>query len=436
MAETWLSWCTKRPGPAWKQGYYLLPRRSLNQVEGDVKHSAEGSYAGLLNIIATSTRQASWHFSVAKDGRVSQHYPLESICWHAGKKGDLSNQTALIGNVTLVGIEHEGFAGQTLTPQQIDVTVRITQEVRARTFAGTRPPELAVNLWEHNWLSGTACPSNRIPWSTIMNKLKPAAPPPPPPPPPDVWNDIVTIPAKQVTLYVTTNLVALPGGATVKSLPKGTSLTVTGRYRSSHYLTKWSMDNRKANGFAISATVNPAPPPPPPPPPPTVWDDIKPIGMAPVTLYVDTDLVQLPSGTKVKTLPKGSVLEVGGQYKNSHYLTKWSMANKKANGFAISATINPEEADMPTLEEIRKMIREETDSKRLVVKLPGKPWVWHLDFDRGVLVHDINITAFLSTGSTFDDVIELDENNSDHKMIMDLPVEFPKGLADLMRWFK
>ncbi len=84
----------------------------------------------------------------------------------------------------------------------------------------------------------------------------------------------------------------------------------------------------------------------------------------------------------------------------------------------------------------RKNIREETDSKRVTVRMKGKPWVWHLDQDRGVLVHDINITAFTGTGSSFDDVIELDPANKDHLQILNLPVLFPKGLLDLSRWFK
>ena len=41
------------------------------------------------------------------------------------------------------------------------------------TFAGSNPPELAVNLFEHNWISPiTACPSNRIPWNAILAQLE------------------------------------------------------------------------------------------------------------------------------------------------------------------------------------------------------------------------------------------------------------------------
>lgn len=186
---TWLSWCHRHDGPGWKQGYPGIPGRSLQQVDGDMKHSAEGSYTQLLQIIQNSPRQASWHFSVAKNGTTAQHYPLESITWHCGVKGTLSTHDEIVGNVGLVGIEHAGFAGETLTAPQITATVRLTEDIRARCAAGVHPPELARNLWEHNWLRNTACPSNRIPWPIIINALNAVPTPPAPTPPPPVEED-------------------------------------------------------------------------------------------------------------------------------------------------------------------------------------------------------------------------------------------------------
>lgn len=172
MTETWLPWCQRIDGPPDKQGYYPIARRSLDQIEGDVKHSAEGSWAALLSEINKAGRRASWTFSMRKDGHTVQHYPLESITWHCGAIGDLHTETEMIGNLTLVGIEHEGKVGEPLTIQQMTSTIRISEFLRDNTYAGKNPPELAVNLWEHNWISGvTSCPSGRIPWQTIVNAL-------------------------------------------------------------------------------------------------------------------------------------------------------------------------------------------------------------------------------------------------------------------------
>jgi hypothetical protein len=177
MTETWIPGFDRAPGPPEKQGYYLLPRRGLNFIEGDVKHSAEGSMAGLRGELWRPGRRASWHFSIPKAALRSgapgeQHYPLEAIAWHCGVKGDIDTLTELIGNVTLAGIEHEGKAGEPLTAHQVRATVAISRFLREHTFAGTRPPALAVNLWEHAWLSATACPSGRVPWGAIVEALK------------------------------------------------------------------------------------------------------------------------------------------------------------------------------------------------------------------------------------------------------------------------
>ncbi len=98
------------------------------------------------------------------------------------------------------------------------------------------------------------------------------------------------------------------------------------------------------------------------------------------------------------------------------------------------------EEDMPLskddFKEIAQIIRDQTDSKRVVVKLKGQPFIWHIDLDGGRLVHDINITAFGKSGSEFGDVIELDPTNKDHREILNLPVLFPKGLAHLKDFSK
>jgi hypothetical protein len=196
MSETWIPGATRIPGPSWKQGYWGIPRRSLAQIEGDIKHSAEGSWQGLLNILAGGL-ELSWTFSVPRapigNVRYAQHYGLESITYHAGVKGDMSTVTELIGNLTLVGIEHAGRAGTPLTAHQVAVTIEISDFLRDHTFAGSNPPELAVNLWEHGWLLPTACPSNRVPWATIIAALQPAPPPPPPPPPPVLEEEMILV---------------------------------------------------------------------------------------------------------------------------------------------------------------------------------------------------------------------------------------------------
>ena len=174
--ETWLPFAIKHPGPIGKAGYDGGASRLLTEIEGEVKHSSEGTLAGALAVLADPNRTASWHLTIAKDGRVFQHYPLEAITWHCGLPGDRRFDTSLVGNLTLVGEEHEGGGpgnmGEPLTVKQLAASVRISQFVReVCPHVAANPPTLRKNLWNHGWLSPTSCPSGRIPWETIIAAL-------------------------------------------------------------------------------------------------------------------------------------------------------------------------------------------------------------------------------------------------------------------------
>lgn len=165
--DTWLPFCVKRPGPSWKVGYPNVPRRALEEIEGEVDHSFDG-YRGGGYAVLDGSEQSSWTFSIYRVGPPEQHYPLESITWHAGLSGDRRVDTSLIGNLTLVGKEHEGLR-EDLTPSQLDWSLKITQAIRD-LCPRVGPPTLRVNLWEHNWLSATNCPSGRIPWQEFLKE--------------------------------------------------------------------------------------------------------------------------------------------------------------------------------------------------------------------------------------------------------------------------
>jgi hypothetical protein len=128
----------------------------------------EGSLAGAYSVL-DGPAYSSWTFSIPKVGEPIQHYSLEKIPWHAGLPGDRRHDTSLIGNLTLIGKEHEGGGpnargepwteNQTYWSARIDVAVRVLCPV-----FGANPPTLRLNEWEHRWLSATSCPSGRNPW--------------------------------------------------------------------------------------------------------------------------------------------------------------------------------------------------------------------------------------------------------------------------------
>ncbi|KKM00596.1 hypothetical protein LCGC14_1802800 [marine sediment metagenome] len=161
---TWLSFCARRPGPSWKTGYGTGDR-TLSQIEGVVDHSMEGSLSGAYSVLG-GAEQSSWTFSLPKVGEPAQHYEITKIPWHAGLPGDRRHDTSLIGNLTLVGKEVEGKAGEPWTENQLHWSAKIDVALRALCPAfGANPPILRKNMWEHRWLSATSCPSGRNPWA-------------------------------------------------------------------------------------------------------------------------------------------------------------------------------------------------------------------------------------------------------------------------------
>ncbi len=143
---------------------------------GEVKHSAVGFLPAIFSQLDGPT-QVSWHFSIAFNGTIYQHYPVAGICWHAGSAR---------WNIDTVGIEHEGGApGNENEPLTVAQTVATTQltawlaEQFGRTGGYARYPA-AAQWWllEHRQIHATACPSGRIPWDAILQALSGPVEPP------------------------------------------------------------------------------------------------------------------------------------------------------------------------------------------------------------------------------------------------------------------
>lgn len=143
---TWLDWTIRRPGPPFKR--YL---ETVNRQEGFVCHSVEGSLAAAFAVL-DGQRQASWHFTLDKDGTLYQHYQLTASCWASG---------SFEANSRYVAMESVGRAGEPLTPEQEATALTVWRELGFTTRG--------VDLWEHNevatkWTPNagpTACPSHR-----------------------------------------------------------------------------------------------------------------------------------------------------------------------------------------------------------------------------------------------------------------------------------
>ena len=149
------------PGSASKSGY---PNKGNREGKGVVVHSAEGWRPSMESGLLNPSLAKSWHFSVYLDGHVQQHYPLETMTWHAKTPA----------NYNYAGIECEGIAGTPVGGVQLDSLVNLLKWQREQE--GWTETKRGVTLWEHNEFVATACPSGRIPWDTILAEMAVAPP--------------------------------------------------------------------------------------------------------------------------------------------------------------------------------------------------------------------------------------------------------------------
>src|SRR3990172_9588403 len=165
----WLPGATRRDAPASKHGYGGVPEPQAKQ--GVVFHSMEGSLAAALGELDKLSRQASWTFSNPKSGPMLQHYPLGFHTWASGSD---------IANVRFTSIEHEGVAGEPLTPSQVANDIALLKWMGLDWKRPANPSDLTATLYEHRECvrfgsASTACPSGRIPWAVLLSRLQPQA---------------------------------------------------------------------------------------------------------------------------------------------------------------------------------------------------------------------------------------------------------------------
>lgn len=135
---------------------------------GAVLHSAEGSISGLINRVKDAGSGVSWHFSVALDGTIFQHYDTDKQCWHAHASG----------NVSFIGVEHENAYTNGAPNHDPETDAQVEADVKLLEWLNEGPYQRQVSLWEHHELPGnsTTCPNGRIRWDDILAGLNPVPP--------------------------------------------------------------------------------------------------------------------------------------------------------------------------------------------------------------------------------------------------------------------
>ena len=165
--EYWAPFAIRRDGPANKIGYPtrlwpLVLRTRYTDKLFVVNHSSEGSESSFFHILDSQAnpRRSSTFFN-PKVGLMYQCYPARAATWTQGDKQ---------ANLDGVSIEHEGVgAGDSLTSNQIENDVLLWPWLR--NLFGWSDLIFGVTLREHWEFVPTACPSNRIPYDTILLEI-------------------------------------------------------------------------------------------------------------------------------------------------------------------------------------------------------------------------------------------------------------------------
>ncbi len=158
-----------------------------------VNHITEGAFNGAVSWLSSPKSQASSHFVVAQDGRITQLVDIEEAAWVNGTNADPSKGN-FYGNSLLkqvrdrktnanyysVGIEHEGILSQTngkLTDKQLEATIWLHKHIIAeikRIYGAdiVLDREHIVGHYQVDPIRKPFCPGKLFQFDEIINALK------------------------------------------------------------------------------------------------------------------------------------------------------------------------------------------------------------------------------------------------------------------------
>lgn len=143
---------------------YTAASRGPSQINKVVVHVTQGSFSSAINWFRDPRAQASAHYTVrSKDGFVGQSVREKNIAWHAG------NWTY---NKTSVGIEHEGYVGN--SSWFTDAMYRSSAKLTAYLCKKYRIPIDRKHIIGHNQVPGATHtdPGRYWNWKKYMSYVR------------------------------------------------------------------------------------------------------------------------------------------------------------------------------------------------------------------------------------------------------------------------
>ena len=130
---------------------HMTKGRQGCKIDKIVVHHNGGNLTGRGCYDVWQTREASAHYQVAADGRISQHVWDTDTAWHSG------DWTA---NLTSIGVEHADISTDPWSISEATLDNGAHLVAALCKHYGLGRPQWGVNVFPHSHFSSTACPAS------------------------------------------------------------------------------------------------------------------------------------------------------------------------------------------------------------------------------------------------------------------------------------
>jgi len=181
----------------------LSPNRNTNRQNWTpdiiVCHITEGGFDGTISWITNPTSQVSYHYVVARDGRIIQAVELTDTAWSNGtttgtaNNGNINSRLATVrernvnANLYTISIGFEGRLSEKqgdLSKEQLTAGVKLITHIREeiKRIFNTTIPITRENIAGHSDITPRwkpNCPGQNFPYDEIIRQLKSSESPEP-----------------------------------------------------------------------------------------------------------------------------------------------------------------------------------------------------------------------------------------------------------------
>lgn len=130
---------------------HMTKGRQGCKVDKIVVHHNAGNLTARQIYDVWQTREASAHYQVAVDGRVSQHVWDTDTAWHTGDWAS---------NLTSIGVEHADISSSPWSISEATLDNGAHLVAALCKHYGLGRPQWGVNVFPHSHFSSTACPAS------------------------------------------------------------------------------------------------------------------------------------------------------------------------------------------------------------------------------------------------------------------------------------